>query len=127
MKPHTKSIFAAITLAATLMAPRVRAQFLNEISPEAMQQIQAIQAEKGSRTGVQKKIDSNLLYALKMERGQPVAAGIPTLATGVQADNSGAVTVFVRGTIDTALLSALRGMSVEVVASYPAQGTVRIR
>ena len=40
-----------------------------------MQQIQALEDEKGSRTPAQKKIDSQLLYAMKMERAEPIAAG----------------------------------------------------
>src|SRR5437870_2605513 len=51
----------------------------NRISAEAIQQISALEAEKESRTPAQRKIDSQLIYATKMHRGQDIAEGVKTL------------------------------------------------
>src|SRR3954447_13272866 len=116
MNRHTKWIITAIALISTVIAPRIRAQFLNEISPEAIQQIQALEAEKESRTPAQKKINSQLLYAIKMERGEPIAAGIRTLTVDVGADATGMVTANLIGNVNSSLLGALSQMGVKVVA-----------
>jgi len=47
-----------------------------DISPAALAQIDALMAEKDSRTPEEQKIDSQLIYERKMEAGQSVAAGI---------------------------------------------------
>src|SRR5262245_15562010 len=44
------------------------------LSQTALQQIQSLIEEKRSRTHKQRKIDSQLLFAMKMRRGQRVAA-----------------------------------------------------
>ena len=63
------------------------------ISQEAIAQIQALLAEKDSRTPAQRKIDSNLLYAVKMNRGEAIAAGVRSLETGVDVAEGGGVIV----------------------------------
>jgi hypothetical protein len=88
-------MFAAIALAATLMTPKIQAQVLNEISPEAMQQIQALEAEKASRTTAQKKIDSNLLYSLKANLPPGLYTAI--LAGANNGTGVGTVEVYDRG------------------------------
>jgi hypothetical protein len=57
-----------------------RAQQFN-ISPEALAQIDALIREKESRAGAQQKIDSQLIYELKMRRGAMVAEGVQTIET----------------------------------------------
>ncbi|HEV8344924.1 MAG TPA: hypothetical protein VGQ16_00055, partial [Vicinamibacterales bacterium] len=54
---------------------------LADISAEALAQIDALIAEKETRTPAQQKIDSQLLYEQRMERGQPVANGIWAIET----------------------------------------------
>src|SRR5204862_419462 len=50
-----------------------------EISQAAWSQIQALLDEKQSRSAAQQKIDSQLLYATKLHRGERIAAGVQTL------------------------------------------------
>src|SRR6185503_9465660 len=63
-------------------APVVQAQ-TDSISPSALAQIEALMREKESRTGVALKIDSQLLYALRMQRGVAIAQGVSALETDV--------------------------------------------
>src|SRR5437868_9739595 len=45
-------------------------------SASVLAQIQALETEKQNRTPAQLKLDSQLVYAIKMQRGDPVASGI---------------------------------------------------
>src|SRR5207237_10219247 len=47
-----------------------------DISPETLQQIVALEAEKTSRTASQQKIDSQLLQAIRESRGQQMETGV---------------------------------------------------
>ena len=49
------------------------------IAPSARAQIQALLDEKETRTPAERKIDSQLLYARRMEMGLPIAPGVQTL------------------------------------------------
>ena len=68
-------------------APQQLAQVAADISPEALAQIDALIREKDSRTPVQQKIDSQLLYELKMESGRPIADGIFAVETDLLVKN----------------------------------------
>src|SRR5579864_7985184 len=49
---------------------------VNGISWFAAQQMNALQREKIARTPAQQKIDSNVLYTMRMLAGQPAAPGV---------------------------------------------------
>jgi len=84
------------------------------IDQSAWQQIQALLEEKEARTPAQQKIDSQLLYSIKMRRGESIAKNVRSLSVDVGANDAGFVTVDITATIDDQLLDSLRGMSVEV-------------
>src|SRR5437660_173555 len=63
------------------------------ISPLALAQINALAREKASRTGPQRKIDSQLLYAIKMGRGEQIAAGVSTLDVTLPNGDRGRLTI----------------------------------
>jgi hypothetical protein len=96
-----------------------------EISQSALQQIQALEVEKNSRTVPQRKIDSQLLYAVRMRRGESVAAGLEEFVVEVGSDSAGLVTVDVTAVIDQQLLKTLRQMGVEVLSAFPQYHTLR--
>ncbi len=96
-----------------------------KIASTAEQQIQALIAEKESRTPAQQKIDSQLLYALKMHRGESIAQGIGKLDVDVGADDAGAVTVDVTAIVNDELLSSLAGMGIDYYSAYPEYHTLR--
>ncbi|HLR04821.1 MAG TPA: hypothetical protein VK117_03350, partial [Pyrinomonadaceae bacterium] len=97
-----------------------------DISDSAWQQIQALEVDKESRTPAQQKIDSQLLYAIKMRRGQGVAAGVQTLAVDVGADDTGVVTVDVTAIVDEQLLRDLNGLGAEVSNVFPQYHSLRV-
>jgi len=73
------------------------------------QQILALEQDKASRTPAQQKIDSNVLYTIRMLAGQPAAAGIPTLNTGIDVDNANNLIVDITANVSDQLLKQLNG------------------
>ena len=69
-----------------------------QISEAAARQIQSLIEEKASRTPEQNKIDSQLLYSLRLSRKEPLAKDIESLKTGLDADDKGVVQVDLRTT-----------------------------
>src|SRR2546423_5747341 len=70
------------------------------ISSAVLQQIQALEDEKESRTPAQQKIDSQLLYAMKMQRAEPIASGVNSLQVNVAANDQGRVVVDISASVD---------------------------
>jgi hypothetical protein len=96
------------------------------ISAEVMQQIQALEAEKESRTPAQLKIDSQLLYASKMESGQPIASGVSSLQVNVGASDAGRVVVDITALVDDNLIQFLERNGAAILVSTPEYHSVRV-
>jgi hypothetical protein len=109
-------------------SPRVSAaaQMTDGVSPEAWQQIEALIAEKESRTGVQTKLDSQLIYELKMQNGQPVANGVQAVETDLEYTDTGRVALDLKANVSDGLLSQLRGLGAQVVNVVAAEKSLRI-
>ena len=86
------------------------------IAPEALAQIEALLREKETRSPVDRKIDSQLLYARRMQQGLPIAPGVQTLHVDLPYADDGHVIVDVKGRMTTSLLARVNGLSREVVA-----------
>jgi len=102
------------------------AQVQNDISPEALAQIEALIREKESRSGVQTKIDSQLIYELKMRSGQAVADGVQVVATDLPYDNQGRVELDISATVSDSLLDQIRATGAKILNSVAAGGSVSI-
>ena len=97
------------------------------ISESAQLQIKALLEEKESRTPAQQKIDSQLIYATKMQTGQMIAAGVPSLDVDVNADAAGYVIVDITAVIDDVLLGELKARGGEVLNAMPQYQSLRAR
>jgi len=97
----------------------------NEISVTAAQQMQALQQEKASRTPAQKKVDSNLLYTIRMLAGQPAAPGVPYLYTGVDLDDKNNVVVDIVANVTDQLLQQLNAAGAQVLYKNRALRSIR--
>ena len=95
------------------------------ISRTAMEQIRALIEEKESRTPAQQKIDSQLLYANKMRRGELIAAGIESLDTGVEYDHDGRFEVDITARVTNALLRNLESAGVSILYTYEQYHSIR--
>jgi hypothetical protein len=96
------------------------------LSEHVARQIQALLDEKESRTPVQQKIDSQLLYTMKMHRGLAIAAGVETLNTDVVYDqDDGKTIVDISGRVTNGLLRRLRANGAEILYSDARYGSIR--
>ena len=78
-----------------------------KISDSAAQQIQALLAEKESRTPAQQKLDSQLVYAIKFRRGDSLRAVVQTLETGIEVDSQDRVVVDITAKVEGSLIEDL--------------------
>jgi len=95
-----------------------------QINPKALEQIQALEEEKAGRTPVQQKISSQLLYALKMQRGESIAKGVPTLHTGIEVDPDGTTLVEIKGDVTQSVLTKIKTVGGTVIRSHPTYRTI---
>ncbi|MGH0031969.1 MAG: S8 family serine peptidase [Myxococcota bacterium] len=89
--------------------------------------VQAVAAEKASRTPAERKIASQLLYASRARRGQAAIPGISTLRSQVAWERDGTTLVDLRATVSGDLLAAIEALGGTVVNAYPRYDAVRAR
>ncbi|MES1250149.1 MAG: hypothetical protein ABUL46_05660, partial [Chitinophaga rupis] len=73
--------------------------------------------EKASRTPAQKKISSNILYAIKMDLGLRITPEVATLRTGVVKDAQGKIKVDINADVTPKLLNDLRALGGDIIFS----------
>ncbi len=97
-----------------------------QLSEKAMKQIELIQKEKESRSPVQKKIDSQLLYEINKRSGK-LAKGIPVLQTGIEPDKSGKVSVDIKTKVTDDVLQQIKSAGGEVIYSSKEGSAIRAK
>jgi hypothetical protein len=97
----------------------------NGIGPAAVQQMLALQEEKSSRTPAQQKIDSNVLYTIRMLAGKPAAPGVPYLYTGVDLDANDNIVADVVANVTDSLLQRLTASGAQVLYVNRALRSIR--
>ncbi|HEY8228573.1 MAG TPA: S8 family serine peptidase [Pyrinomonadaceae bacterium] len=97
----------------------------NGISPEALAQIEALILEKESRTPTERKMDSQLIYELKMDRGEAVANGVRTLETDLPVSDTGKTVVDISANVSDGLLLQLRENGADIISVVPERDSVR--
>src|SRR4029077_21146585 len=108
-----------------MLAGTNQAILSNGISVNAARQMLALQEEKASRTPAQQKVDSNVLYTIRMMAGKPVAPGVPSLYTGVELDADNRIVVDIVANVTDALLYQLTVAKAEVLYTNAALRSVR--
>lgn len=98
-----------------------------QLQPSAIEQLQALAAEKASWTPVQRKLDSQLLFALNRERKNPIFDRLPDLRTSLRREEDGRVLVDVRAEVTAGLLAEITARGGEVVNVHPAFEAIRAR
>ena len=88
-------------------------------------QIGLLQDEKRSRSWFQKKLDSQIVYALRQKRLGAVLPGVSTLRARVSIEPSGSWLVDVRAQVSSELLDFIRHNGGTVVNSFPRYNAVR--
>jgi uncharacterized FlaG/YvyC family protein len=112
------------SLSAAMLSQPASAQ--TQISEKAMKQIELLQKEKASRSPVQQKIDSQMLYEMKKNSGE-MTKGMPALQTGIESDKSGKVVVDIKAKVTDDLLQQIKAAGGEVIYSSEAGGSIRAK
>jgi hypothetical protein len=81
--------------------------------------------EKASRTPAQKKIDSQLLYALKQKRGE--TRGVPTERIIIELDQKGRALVDITAKVSPQVTSQIRKLGGIVISEDGRYHTIRAR
>jgi hypothetical protein len=97
-----------------------------DISAKALAQIEALIREKDFRSDAQQKIDSQLISELRMELGQPIAAGVLVAETDLPYAADGHVVVDVKARVTDGLIARLTALGIEVLSSDPDGGMLRV-
>lgn len=96
------------------------------LSDTAIAQISALQDEKAHRTVAQKKMDSQLVYAAKMKRGEVIAAAAPALKADVGIDPDGRIVVDIdAANVSPQLLNAITASGGLTINSFPDLHAIR--
>src|SRR5262249_35954188 len=85
---HLRSLVSTVVALAVLYGVPRGAAGAQQLSPQVLQQVEALMQEKAARSLGQRKIGSQLLYAAKQRRGEPIAPGLPSLLLNVETDAS---------------------------------------
>ncbi|MBL8148582.1 MAG: S8 family serine peptidase [Blastocatellia bacterium] len=98
-----------------------------EISSTALHQIEDLLREKASRSNVEKKIGSQLLYALKASSQSAFSETLRSITPSVDIEPNRMTTVDIRAEVSELLLRAIEFSGGEVVASSSRFNSVRAR
>jgi len=86
-----------------------------DVSAEGLRQIEALEAEKESRTPAQRKIASQLLQAQREARGLQMAAGVRLEPSSINVDPTGMVLVDITATVSDTLLGNVKQLGGEII------------
>ena len=109
-----------------LSPPQAAADAAPPISAEALAQIDALIREKDFRSDAQQKIDSQLLFEMRMESGLSIAARVDALETDLPYAGDGHIVVDVKARLTNRLRTGLAALGIEVLSSSAAAGTLRL-
>lgn len=98
-----------------------------EMSESAAKQILSLIQEKESRTPAQRKIDSQLLYAIKEDKGEAITSRVRTLEVNIPTDATGLVAVDITADVTKELLRGIENLGGEVIYSNEDFRAIRAR
>jgi hypothetical protein len=120
---------AALAIALSMFAgdSRLSAQQTEGIAPEALSQIAALAEEKAARTPAEQKLDSQVLYASRMEQGEPVALGVQTLNVELPDVNARGAVLDVSVEVEQTILDEFVALGAEIIEVNERYNHVRLR
>jgi hypothetical protein len=98
-----------------------------KISDSALSQIRSLIAVKLARTPIQQKIDSNLLAAIRVSHGEPVAANAPAVQPDLKIDADGKVLVDIAANVTRELLQQIEDAGGEILNRFELYNAIRAR
>ncbi|HHO48295.1 MAG TPA: hypothetical protein ENN06_07555, partial [Desulfobacteraceae bacterium] len=97
------------------------------MSAEVKQQLNAMRMEKAARTPAQKKMNSQLVHAVKARRGELKQMGLSSLRPGVKVEDDGTVLVDIKARVTPGLLADIEGLGGVIVNFYGEYDAIRAR
>ncbi|MBZ5633986.1 MAG: S8 family serine peptidase [Acidobacteriia bacterium] len=121
-----KPVLAAAVLAGLALVGPAAAQ---DISDSALRQMAVLLQEKDSRTPLQQKLSSSLVYAINASRGVAPAGilNFGAAASSLSGDAQSGVLVSIKASVSTDLVNAIQQAGGRVVYSSAALGAIRAR
>jgi hypothetical protein len=118
--------FCAVSLQLFAQAPAAGVAGVPAgLSQNAKKEIAALLQEKVGRTPAQQKMESQLVHALKKNRGEPFAPGAPNVRVDVKSEADGRVLVDIDATVTPDLLSLIQLGGGQVINSFAQYRAVR--
>ena len=98
-----------------------------QLRENSIAQINLLAKEKAGRTEAQKKISSQLLYAIKKKAGDSIFNKLPEFKTTLSTEENGMVLVDIKATVTPELLALIEELGGEVVNSFAEYDAIRAR
>ncbi len=122
-------LLPALVAATTLLLTSVRPTFGAPagLAPEALRDIGILLQEKSSWSPIQAKLESQLVHAAKLQRGQAFAPGLQNLELDVLIGADGRILVDLSARVTPGLLSFIQQRGGVVINSFPQFDAIRAR
>jgi subtilisin family serine protease len=98
-----------------------------ELSPELQRQLNSVARAKAARTPAQKKMSSQLVYALKARRGELKQMGLSSLRPGIKVEDDATVLVDIKARVTPALLAEIESLGGTIINFFEEYDAVRAR
>jgi hypothetical protein len=118
------SKFAPARVAAVQQGEDLTALSINAV---VARQLESLVAEKRSRSRAHRKIDSQLIFAMKARRGESITPEVPSLELNLELGDAGQTVVDITTTSATDLLPKLDELGIQVLSSVARLGSIRAR
>lgn len=105
--------------------PAAKASDNDWISDSAREQIAGLIEEKRTRSAARKKMDSRLIYSIKMSRGEQLAPGLFSLEIDLPRSEDGQPVIDITARVSKKLIAKLEALGVKIIASYPDYNSIR--
>ena len=89
-----------------------------QISASVLRQIAALQRAKAGRPPAQDKMDSQLIYAARMQKGEAIAEGISVQRVDLDKDSAGRILVDITAEVTDGLLGQIQSLGGNIVNSF---------
>jgi hypothetical protein len=95
------------------------------ISDSARRQIAGLIEEKRNRSAARRKMDSRLIYSIKMSRGEQLAPGLSTLEISIPLSEEGRPIIDITARVSKSLIAKMEAIGVKIISSFPVYNTIR--
>jgi hypothetical protein len=105
--------------------PNTNNQNSEQISDQVRRQIEALIAEKTSRSAGRRKMDSRLIYIIKQRRHEPIGEGVDSFNIEIPKNQRGEVIVDITAIVSPKLLKKLKQAGARILSSFEEYNSVR--